>query len=116
MSKKAKIKQHAVAYLVICKLMTREAYDAKDLAHELGLNVITINKHLRELYLLDLIYICGWDRSKHESGDAHQPVPVYRWGNKPDVERPERMERAEVNRRYRERIENARHGQQSTSL
>jgi len=116
MKRKPKIKQHAVAYMVICKLMTREAYDAKDLAHELGFNIITINKHLRELYLLDLIYICGWDRSKHESGEAHRPVPVYRWGNKPDAERPERMDNAEVKRRHREKVKNAGYGQQPAAL
>lgn len=113
--RKPKIKQHAVAYMVICKLMTREAYDAKDLAHELGFNVITINKHLRELYLLDLIHICGWDRSDHEPNTAHQPVPVYRWGNKPDVERPERMPSVEVKRRHRERVKHG-YGQQPTAL
>jgi predicted transcriptional regulator len=113
--RKAKIKQHAVAYLIICKLTTREAYDATDLAYELDLSEITINKHLRELYSLDLIYICGWDRSRHESNASHHPVPVYRWGNKPDVKRPEPEDKAEINRRYRERIKNG-HGKQPAAL
>jgi len=96
--------------------MDREAYDAKDLAEELGFNIITINKHLRELYLLDLIYICGWDRSKHEFGKSHHPTPVYRWGKKPDVKRPERMNNAEVKRRHHEKVKNARYGQQPAAL
>lgn len=113
--RKNKIKQHSLAYLVIDKLMSREPYDVKDLAHELGYNVITINKHLRELYSLDLIHICDWDRPKHEPNQSHQPVPVYRWGNKPDVERPERTPSKEVKKRYQERIKNG-YGQQSTAL
>lgn len=113
--KNAKTKRHAVAYLIICKLTTREAYDAKDLAYELGLSEITVNKHLRELYSFDLIYICGWDRSKHEANTSHHPVPVYRWGNKPDVKRPEPESKIEINRRYRERIRNG-YGQQPASL
>jgi len=114
--KRQKIKQHAIAYLIIDKFMSREAYDAKDLSHELGFNVITINKHLRELYLLDLIYICNWDRSNHEKQEAHQPTPVYRWGNKPDVKRPEPENKSEISRRYRERIKSVRLNQQPVSL
>lgn len=95
--------------------MSREPYDVKDLAHELGYSVITMNKHLRELYSLDLIYICDWDRSEHEPNEPHHPVPVYRWGNKPDAERPERMPNNEVKKRYQERIKNG-HGQQSAAL
>jgi len=71
-------------YRVIDTLKSnRDAYTKYDLHEELGMHPTTAYRHLKELWTLELIYICGWDREKR------QPIPAYRWGNKPDVERPE---------------------------
>ena len=71
-------------YRVIDTLKShRDAYTNYDLHEELGMHPKTAYRHLRELWALELIYICGWDR------EHNQPIPAYRWGNKPDVERPE---------------------------
>lgn len=84
-------------YRVIDHIKDREAYTCSDLALELGMHVRTAQRHLKELYMLDLVYICGWDK------EYQQVVPVYRWGNKPDVARPTALTGAEMSRRYRER-------------
>lgn len=97
-------------YKVIALLQNREAYDKYDLAFELEMHPKSAARHLKELWTLDLLYICGWEK-EHQS--FH---PVYRWGNKPDVERPEALTDAEVSKRYRERIRNARHGEQTAAL
>lgn len=86
-----------VVYRVINHVQNREAYTADDLAHELGMHQRTAQRHLRELWSLDLMYICSWDRN------YKQPVPVYRWGNKPDVEKPRALTSVETSARYREK-------------
>jgi DNA-binding IclR family transcriptional regulator len=75
---------------------------AEDLADELGMARAWAARHLRELWTLDLVYIAGWDR------EACMPVPVYRWGNRPDAKRPEARTRAEYMRRYRARLKERR--------
>jgi len=69
-------------YRVMAHLQNREAYDKYDLASELKMHPRTAARHLKELWALDIIYICDWEK-EHQS--FH---PVYRWGNRPDVERP----------------------------
>jgi hypothetical protein len=85
-------------YRIIDKLKDREAYTKYDIAHELNLHHKTAQIHLRELWTLELIYICGWDR------EGTVPIPAYRWGNKPDVERPEPRTDAEKSKQYRLRV------------
>lgn len=98
-------------YKVIDVLMqNKEPYDKYDLAHELNIEPKTAYRHLKELWMLDLVYICAWERK------YHQPHPVYRWGNKPDVERPAALTEAETSKRYRERKRNAGHGEQTAAL
>ena len=70
------------SYRIIDQLKTsRDAHTKYDIHHELGLHPDTAQRHLRELWTLDLVYICGWDKVNHQS------IPAYRGGNKPDVER-----------------------------
>lgn len=97
-------------YRVIDLLQSKEPYDKYDLAFELELNPKTASRHLKELWALDLLYICGWEKEYH---NFH---PVYRWGNKPDVERPAALTNAETSKRYRERIKNAGHGKSAAAL
>jgi hypothetical protein len=103
------MEQKYQVYRVIAHLQNREAYDKYDLAFELEMHPKSASRHLKELWMLDLLYICGWEK-EHQS--FH---PVYRWGNKPDVERPEAVSGAERSRRYRERKKNGL-GQSSTAL
>ena len=84
-------------YRVIAHLQDREAYTSNDLAYELKIDKRTAQRHLKELWALDLVHICGWDR------EYQQPIAVYRWGNRPDVEKPSPITRAESAKRYRER-------------
>jgi len=84
-------------YKVIDHIKDREAYTYEDLAYELKMHPKTAYRHLRELWSLDLVYICGWDRV------YQQWVPAYRWGNKPDVEKPAAYTPTEKSRRARER-------------
>lgn len=85
-------------YQVIAHLQNREPYTYEDLAHEMGVHPKTAYRHLRELWSLDLVYICDWDRQ------YHQWVPVYKWGNRPDAEKPEAYTAAQKTARYRERV------------
>lgn len=104
------MEQKYQTYQVIALLQNREAYDKYDLAFELELHPKTAMRHLKELWALDLLYICAWEKEHHS---FH---PVYRWGNKPDVERPAAITSAEASKRYRERKRNARHGEQPAAL
>jgi DNA-binding IclR family transcriptional regulator len=88
-------------YRVVDLLQNKEAYTASDLAHELGVHVRTAQRHLKELYVLDLVYICGWDK------EYHQTVPVYKWGNKDDEPRPTALTKAQIAARHRERKKRA---------
>lgn len=94
------MEQKYQVYRVIAHLQNREAYDKYDLAFELEMHPKTAMRHLKELWMLDLLYICGWEK---EYQSFH---PVYRWGNKPDVERPEALSGAERSKRYRDRKRN----------
>lgn len=94
-------------YRVLDLLQNREAYTATDLAHELGVHVRTAQRHLKELYMLDLMYICGWDK------EYHQTVPVYKWGNKEDAPRPTALTKVQIAARYRERKKRAKQIQSS---
>jgi len=85
-------------YEIINKLKDREAYTKYDIAHELGIHQKTAQVHLRQLWTLELIYICGWDR------EATSFIPAYRWGNKPDVERPEARSPSQRSKDYRARL------------
>ncbi len=85
-------------YRIIDKLQDREAYTKYDIAHELGIHHKTAQSHLRQLWTLELIYICGWDR------ESTMFIPAYRWGNKPDVERPKARTGAQKAREYRARV------------
>lgn len=93
------------AYAVIDLLKLGEPVMAEDLIHELGIRRNAAGRHLRELWTLELVYICAWDRQ------YQQWVPVYRWGSRPDVERPEAYSNAETRRRYadKRRAERAAH-------
>jgi len=104
------VEQQYQVYKVIAHLQNREAYDKYDLAFELNMHPKTASRHLKELWVLDLLHICSWEK-EHQS--FH---PVYRWGNKPDVERPAASTGAERSKRYRERIKSARLGQQPAAL
>lgn len=104
------MEQKYQVYQVIAQLQNREAYDKYDLAFELEMHPKTASRHLKELWALDLLYICGWEK-EHQS--FH---PVYRWGNKPDVERPAAVSGAERSKRYRDRKRNERHGEQPAAL
>jgi hypothetical protein len=84
-------------YRVIEHVQNREAYTPEDLAFELGMSRKIAQRHLKNLWTLDLMYICAWERQ-----EGHI-VPVYRWGNKPDVERLHVRTRAELTRRYRQK-------------
>lgn len=79
-------------------MMQGDAVMREDIQHDLGITRDRARWNLRELYALDLIYICGWDKARN------QWAPVYKWGNKPDVEKPAPLTRSQVNRRWRERI------------
>ncbi len=84
-------------YRVIEHVQNRDPFTPEDLAFELGMSRKIAQRHLKNLWTLDLMYICAWERQgKHI-------VPVYRWGNKPDVERLHVLSRTELTRRYRER-------------
>lgn len=89
-------------YKVINHLQNKEPVTKHDLAHELSMTHRTAQRHLKELWALDLVHICGWDR------EYQQHIPVYRWGNRPDVEKPRPYTNAETTRRYRERLKNDR--------
>jgi len=82
-------------YKVIAHLQNKEAYTSDDLAFELGIAQRTAQRHLKELWVLDLVHICGWDRNYQ----SH--VPVYQWGKKPDVARPKPLTPSEIGKRYR---------------
>jgi hypothetical protein len=82
------------AYNVIHFLRTNDYASAEDIAHEFSLHYKIAERHLRECWALDLIYISSWDR-KH-----HHWVPVYRWGNRPDAAKPRPLTPQEVETRY----------------
>lgn len=84
------------AYNVIDACQRNEYMTAEDLAHELGLHYKIAERHLRECWALNLIYIASWDR-KH-----HHHVPVYRWGAKQDAAKPKPLTKAEVYAREKE--------------
>lgn len=88
-------------YRVLAHLQNGEPVTCRDLAEELDMNLKTAQRHLRELWALDLVYISGWDR------EYHQPIPVYMWAMssapKNDVPRPQAMTPAEAAKRRRHR-------------
>lgn len=84
-------------YKFIYQIQYHGPYTAEDLAHDLGVNRRTAVRHLRELWSLDLIHICNWDRA------YHWPIPVFAWGNRHDKPRPMAKPPDERGRRYRER-------------
>lgn len=89
------------AYEVIEYMQRSGAVMAEDLMHDLGIQRNCAGRHLRELWTLELIHICNWDRQ------YQQWVPVYRWGNRPDKERPEAYTNAETRRRYMDKRRSA---------
>ncbi len=91
-----------MAYEVIDLLMQKQLTSWVDLQEDLGINRAAANRHLQELWVLDLIHIAAWER-QHQ-----QWVPAYRWGKKEDVEKPIAMGQAEYQRRYRRRIKTRR--------
>lgn len=84
-------------YKFIAKMQEGETQTAHELAHELNTDLRTAARHLKEMWTLELIYICGWDREHHTA------IPVYRWGSRPDVERPPTRTRNEIAALYRAR-------------
>lgn len=86
-------------YRFIDHLMKGEPVTAPDLAEEMGCDRKTAQRHLSELWSLDLLYICAWDR------EHHHPIPVYLWGpKKSDAPRPRPMTPAEAKARRRQRM------------
>ena len=85
------------AYHAIDIMKRGEPVMHEDLMHELGIRRNAAARHLRELHMLDLVYICSWDRV------YQQWVPVYRWGSRPDVEKPAALTNAQIKRRGKER-------------
>ena len=69
----------------------------EDVEHDLGITRARACYHLKNLYSLDLIHICGWDKT------YQQWVPIYKWGNRPDVEKPKALTRSQIVKRYRQR-------------
>lgn len=87
------------AYEAISLLQSGDVYLAEDLAHELGVHYKIAERHLRELWVLDLIYISGWDRLHHHW------VPRYRWGNRADAKKPAALTPTERHKRqYAQRV------------
>jgi transcription initiation factor IIE alpha subunit len=84
-------------YRVIELVMNKEPFTSEDLANDLGIGKKVAQLHLKNLWMLDLMYIADWERQ----GTHH--IPIYRWGNKPDVEQPKPEDRSVTDRRYRER-------------
>jgi hypothetical protein len=82
------------AYEVIDILKGGEPVLAEELMNELGLCRAAASRHLKECHALDLIYICGWDRSYQKW------VPRYRWGNKEDVKKPDSLSLYQIKTRY----------------
>jgi hypothetical protein len=91
------------AYAVIDMFKRGEPLLREEIQQELGLTKVAANRHLKELWVLDLIYISGWDRAHHEW------APRYRWGNKPDVSKPAPLTPSEV---YTREVE--RHGRRAS--
>ena len=91
---KPRLKKRVAAYMVIDHMNRGEPTTAEDLLVELGMHRNPARYHLRELWALNLVHICEWDRQ------YQQWVPVYKWGNLPDKERPAAYTNAETRRRY----------------
>jgi hypothetical protein len=85
-------------YRVIELVMNKEAFTSEDLANDLGIGKKVAQLHLKNLWMLDLMYISGWER------EGTHNIPIYRWGNKPDVEKPQPEDRSVTDRRYRQKI------------
>jgi hypothetical protein len=83
------------AYNVIDYLKSNEYASAEDISHEFQLHYKIAERHLKECWALDLVYIRTWDRKYHHW------VPVYKWGNKPDAEKPRPLTKQEVEERYK---------------
>lgn len=90
-----KIRNQAVVIRILDKLLTKEPYSADDMAYELAIAYKTAKKYLKELWILDIVYICSWDRKYNYS------VPVYKWGTGEDKEKPESYSKLEIAKRHR---------------
>lgn len=83
-----------MGYRVLWLLMsTKEPWTIHEVAHELGVATNCAYRHLKELWSLDFIHICNWDRTYRHL------MPVYRWGKNVDKEKPAPGMRIYKNRR-----------------
>lgn len=84
-------------YKVIDLVKNKEPFTPEDVANELNITTKVASLHLKNLWMLDLMHICDWERrGKHI-------LPVYRWGERPDVPRPPPLTSSQINKRYRAR-------------
>ena len=85
-----------LGYRVLWLLMSdKSPYTIHEVAHEVGCNPHCAYRHLKELWSMEFIHICAWDRNYQHW------MPVYKWGNKPDKPRPEPLTSKEVRARRR---------------
>lgn len=92
-----------LGYRVLWLLMsTKEKYTIHEVANEVGCNANCAYRHLKELWSMEFIHICDWERNYHHW------MPLYRWGDKEDKPRPAPLTTRQVYERKRLRDPTAR--------
>ena len=74
---------------------TKEKFTIHEVANEVGCNAHCAYRHLKELWSMEFIYICAWERNYNHW------MPVYRWGNRDDEPRPAPLTNKQVKARRR---------------
>lgn len=85
-------------YRILWTLMsTKEPFTIHEMANEIGVAPNCAYRHLKELWTMEFIHICAWERNYHHW------MPVYKWGNKEDKPRPAPLTNAEKRARVKAR-------------
>lgn len=86
-------------YRILWLLMSsREPWTIHEVAHEIDCAPNCAYRHLRELWSLEFIHICNWDRTYRHW------MPVYKWGKGEDAPRPQRLTHAQVRQRAKDPV------------
>jgi len=85
-------------YKILGELKDNGPYTIEELSEVTGIHQKTVTRHVREVWALDIIYICEWCRN------YRMPVPVFKWGRGIDRPQPDPYTDAEKAKRQRERV------------
>jgi hypothetical protein len=81
-------------YRILYLLMsTKEPYTVHEVANELEVSPVTAYNHLRELWSMEFVHICAWDRTYRHW------MPVYKWGEGNDKPKPKPLTTVQISRR-----------------